>query len=161
MCQTWSNMPESPFELKVTHTYWIQNVLCPTVVWSESRLWLLLGSVAQCGGLVIGRGIGLGLRMAPLLLRDNEWCFPEVCASIRKWQGQLLPLVVWPEGRGSTSAVSYHSSLSELFLSAGCLNNSFWIRQTQNEECSVKNANVIQDEEWLWKCSRLKEAKKT
>lgn len=57
----------------------------------------------------------------------------------------------------SASAVLHHAYLLELFLSAGYLKDSFYIRWTQNEEHYVNNAT--QDEERLWKCSRLKEAK--
>lgn len=61
----------------------------------------------------------------------------------------------------SASAVLHHSYLLEILPSAGYLKDSFCIRQTKNEECSVKNANAIKDEKRFWKCSRLKDAKET
>lgn len=43
-------------------------------------------------GLVTGRGVGLGLTGSTVA--EGQWCFLEVCGSIRKGQAQLLPLVV-------------------------------------------------------------------
>lgn len=108
------------------------------------------------------KGIGLGLNGSPVA--EGQWCFPEVLASIRKCQAQLLPLVVcafhqWRQGGQLQQSHAIH--ILELFLSAGYLKDSFCIRQTQNEERPIKYANAKQDEVSLWKCSRLKEAKET
>ena len=115
-------------------------------------------------GLVMGRGIGLGLNGSPVA--EGQWCFPdrgecfnqELPGTAAPSGGLCLPPV---ETGRSASAVSRHSYLLELFLSTGYLKDSFCIRQTQNEEYSIKNANAIQDAERLWKYSWLKEAKET
>lgn len=102
--------------------------------------------------------------MAPLLLRDKVFSrggagfIQEVPGTAAPSGGLCLPPV---ETGRSASGVSRHSYLLELFLSAGYLKDSFCIRQTQNEEHSIKNAKAIQDKVSLWKCSRLKEAKET